>query len=122
MNATAPNGGSNEQGMPGMPLARRLTDGHCRQVQTFSRFEKVLASMTLESIPLSGRIRHHLFKAGVYTIGELCGFTEDELIRWRNLGPTSVAKIRRCLASYGCELGTRPLASGTFLTGSNSPP
>ena len=55
-------------------------------------------------LPLPCRLIHALRCAGVETLGDLNGVSEDELGRWRNLGPTSVDQLRKFLALAGRSL------------------
>ena len=58
----------------------------------------------LALLPLPSRLIHTLLCAGVETLGDLNGVSEDELCRWRNLGPTSVDQLRKFLALAGRSL------------------
>ena len=55
-------------------------------------------------LPLPCRLIHALRCAGVETLGDLNGVSEDELCRWRNIGPTSVNQLRKLLALSGRSL------------------
>ena len=55
-------------------------------------------------LPLPCRLIHALHCAGVETLGSLNGVSEDELCRWRNIGPTSVKQLRKLLALSGRSL------------------
>ena len=60
-------------------------------------------------LPLPSRLIHALRCAGVETLGDLNGVSEDDLCRWRNIGPSSVDQLRKSLAAAGRAL--RPTAS-----------
>lgn len=55
-------------------------------------------------LPLPSRLIHALYCAGVETLGDLNGFSEDEIRRWRNIGQTSVDHLRKFLALAGRAL------------------
>ena len=54
---------------------------------------------------LSVRSRNCLQKMGIMTLGDLCRFTEQELLASKNFGETSLVEIREMLSSKGLRLG-----------------
>ena len=54
---------------------------------------------------LSVRSRNCLEKMGIYTLGDLCRCTEQELLASKNFGETSLIEIREILSSKGLRLG-----------------
>ncbi len=54
---------------------------------------------------LSVRSRNCLEKMGIFTLGDLCRCTEQELLGSKNFGETSLIEIREILASKGLRLG-----------------
>lgn len=54
---------------------------------------------------LSVRSRNCLEKMGIFTLGDLCRCTEQELLASKNFGETSLIEIREILGSKGLRLG-----------------
>ena len=54
---------------------------------------------------LSVRSRNCLEKMGIFSLGDLCRCTEQELLASKNFGETSLIEIREILASKGLRLG-----------------
>ena len=74
--------------------ARRKRDHFAQQLATpVSDFE------------LSVRSRNTLKKMGIHTLGDLCRYTEQELLGSKNFGETSLVEIKEMLQSKGLTLG-----------------
>ncbi|HEY3315398.1 MAG TPA: DNA-directed RNA polymerase subunit alpha [Bacillota bacterium] len=65
--------------------------------------QKVL-DMLIEELDLSVRSYNCLKRAGINTVGELTGKTENEMIKVRNLGKKSLEEVKQKLASLGLSL------------------
>ena len=53
------------------------------------------------------RSTNALMNSGILTIADLVSWTRKDLKRLRNLGPVSLARIRKCLASRGLALAKK---------------
>ena len=65
--------------------------------------EKVL-EMTIEELDLSVRAFNCLKRAGVNTVGDLIGKSQDEMMKVRNLGKKSLEEVLAKLDSLGFSL------------------
>ena len=65
--------------------------------------EKVL-EMTIEELDLSVRSFNCLKRAGINTVGDLIGKSEDDMMKVRNLGRKSLDEVIGKLASLGFKL------------------
>ena len=68
------------------------------------RMSQIL-NVPVTDFELSVRSRNCLQKMGIMTLGDLCRFTEQELLASKNFGETSLVEIRDMLASKGLNLG-----------------
>ena len=68
------------------------------------RMSQVLA-VPVTDFELSVRSRNCLEKMGILTLGDLCRYTEQELLASKNFGETSLIEIRDMLSSKGLKLG-----------------
>ena len=57
--------------------------------------------MTIEELDLSVRSYNCLKRAGISTVNELCNKTEEELVKFRNLGKKSLKEVKEKLAKIG---------------------
>ena len=64
-----------------------------------------LLSVPVTDFELSVRSRNCLQKMGIMTLGDLCRFSEQELLSSKNFGETSLVEIRDMLSSKGLRLG-----------------
>jgi len=64
-----------------------------------------LLNVPVTDFELSVRSRNCLQKMGIMTLGDLCRFSEQELLSSKNFGETSLVEIRDMLASKGLRLG-----------------
>ena len=64
-----------------------------------------LLNVPVTDFELSVRSRNCLQKMGIMTLGDLCRFTEQELLASKNFGETSLVEIRDMLSSKGLRLG-----------------
>ncbi len=64
------------------------------------------ASVPIERLGSSVRIYNCLKQADVHTIGELCSYTENDLLRIRNLGVRNVEEIKDLLKGMGLSLAS----------------
>ena len=67
--------------------------------------EKAL-EMTIEELDLSVRSFNCLKRAGINTVGDLIGKSEDEMMKVRNLGRKSLEEVMAKLDSLGFKLNT----------------
>ena len=65
--------------------------------------EKAL-EMTIEELDLSVRSFNCLKRAGINTVGDLIGKSEDEMMKVRNLGRKSLEEVMAKLDSLGFSL------------------
>ena len=68
------------------------------------RMSQIL-NVPVTDFELSVRSRNCLQKMGIMTLGDLCRFTEQELLASKNFGETSLVEIRDMLSSKGLSLG-----------------
>jgi len=61
-------------------------------------------NMNIEDLELSSRSLNCLKKAGVKTVGELIGYSEEELMKFKNFGTKSLVEVRDKLAEYKLSL------------------
>jgi DNA-directed RNA polymerase alpha subunit len=62
----------------------------------------------LEQVELSARIRNAMATAGLKTVGEVRETSDTTLLSFQNLGPGSVAHLRKTLGLPSCD-GVRPM-------------
>ncbi len=67
-----------------------------------------LLTRPVHELELSARARHCLEDLGVETIGDLVALTEQDLMRAKNFGDTSLNEIKEQLRRYGLSLGMVP--------------
>ena len=72
-------------------------------VKEDSSKEKVL-EMTIEELDLSVRSFNCLKRAGINTVEDLIGKSEEEMMKVRNLGRKSLEEVMQKLASLGFSL------------------
>ena len=60
--------------------------------------------MTIEELDLSVRSFNCLKRAGINTVGDLIGKSEDDMMKVRNLGRKSLDEVIGKLASLGFKL------------------
>ena len=70
--------------------------------------EKVL-SMRVEELDFSSRTQNALMRAGINTVEEIISYTEDEIIKVRNIGETGFAEIWKKLHSLGLSFREREI-------------
>ena len=71
--------------------------------KTDSKKEKVM-EMTIEELDLSVRSYNCLKRAGVNTVEDLAGKTEEDMMRVRNLGKKSLEEVLNKMESLGLNL------------------
>lgn len=64
-----------------------------------------ILKMQVADFELSSRARKCLEQIGVKTLGDLCSYTEAELLSSKNFGETSLDEIKQMLASRNLQLG-----------------
>lgn len=64
-----------------------------------------LLTTPVSDYELSVRSRNTLKKMGIYTLGDLCRYTEQELLGSKNFGETSLVEIKEMLQAKGLTLG-----------------
>lgn len=64
-----------------------------------------LMATPVSDFELSVRSRNTLKKMGIFTLGDLCRFTEQELLGSKNFGETSLDEIKEMLQAKGLSLG-----------------
>lgn len=75
--------------------------------EEYERAEKVESSvleMTLEDLELSARSLNCLKKEGIKTVGELLGYSADDLMKLKNFGLKSLVEVRDKLTEYKLSL------------------
>jgi len=98
---------------PNHPRARLfLKDVRASRTMTFDEDEakRIAKRNDLLAIPvtdfeLSVRARNCLKKMNIRTLGDLLHVTEPDLLSFKNFGETSLAEIKKILASKGLRLG-----------------
>ena len=91
------------------------TDGTCNAQEALSLAARVLTEhlnqgrekaleMTIEELDLSVRSFNCLKRAGINTVGDLIGKSEDEMMKVRNLGRKSLEEVMAKLDSLGFSL------------------
>jgi DNA-directed RNA polymerase subunit alpha len=71
-----------------------------------NRLRKMLG-MSVNEIELSVRAANCLNNAGITTVGELCGKSEQEMLKYRNFGKKSLNEIKEKLSQLGLSLGMK---------------
>jgi DNA-directed RNA polymerase subunit alpha len=61
-------------------------------------------NMNIEDLELSSRSLNCLKKAGVKTVGELIGYSEEDLMKFKNFGTKSLVEVRDKLSEYKLAL------------------
>jgi DNA-directed RNA polymerase subunit alpha len=69
-----------------------------------TQYRKPLLDQEIESLELTVRAMTACRIRGIKTIGELVAHSEDEIGRWKNIGPSTVHDMREGLARYGLRL------------------
>ncbi len=64
--------------------------------------------LPLSNFELSVRARNCLQDMGVSTLGDLCKFSETDLLNKKNFGETSLNEVRKILEGNGLRLGLNP--------------
>ena len=62
--------------------------------------------MTIEELDLSVRSFNCLKRAGINTVNDLVGKSEEEMMKVRNLGKKSFEEVKEKLRSLGYELSS----------------
>ena len=70
--------------------------------------EKVL-SMRVEELDFSSRTQNALMRAGINTVEKIISYTEDEIIKVRNIGETGFAEIWKKLHGLGLSFREREI-------------
>lgn len=68
--------------------------------------EFMLGGMPIDELGPSVRTYNCLMRAGIRTVGELCGYTEDDLLCIRNFSAKSVEEVHCLLQGVGLSLAT----------------
>jgi len=66
-----------------------------------------LSRRPVGSLDLSARADSALRNANITTLGQLCGKTNHELLKYRNFGKKSLREVKEKLAGLGLGLGMR---------------
>jgi DNA-directed RNA polymerase subunit alpha len=80
---------------------------YIRDVQIDPELEELerILKMSVKEIELTVRAANCLDQANIYTIGELVGKSEAEMLRFRNFGKKSLEEIMQKLKKYDLQLG-----------------
>lgn len=70
--------------------------------------EKVL-SMRVEELDFSSRTQNALMRAGINTVEEIISYTEDEIIKVRNIGETGFTELLKKLKGLGLSFREREI-------------
>ena len=81
-----------------------IDDEHDRNKMKIDEAKKRL----LSDYELSVRARNCLSEMGVVTLGDLCKYSEADLLSRKNFGETSLNEVRDILKSNGLHLGMNP--------------
>jgi DNA-directed RNA polymerase subunit alpha len=68
------------------------------------RMEKIMRT-PVNDFELSVRSRNCLAKMNIFTLGDLLRITEQEMLRYKNFGETSLKEVREMLAARNLRLG-----------------
>jgi DNA-directed RNA polymerase subunit alpha len=94
-------------GEPGEPAAiepGEVVEAPAPEKEYVSELERKLA-MPIESLELSVRASNCLASQKINTLGELVRMKEDDLLKVRSFGKTSLREVKRKLADLGLQLG-----------------
>ncbi len=61
-------------------------------------------NLPLSEVPLSFRVRSCLENLGAATLGDVAGYSEQQLLDCKNFGRTSLEEVKLCLAEQGLSL------------------
>jgi len=64
-------------------------------------------ALPISELELGVRASHCLESENIRTVGDLVGYTEDQLLQVRNFGRTSLEEVKRKLAELGLTLGMK---------------
>ena len=67
-----------------------------------------VAGVSIEELDPSVRTFNCLKRAGIHTVGELCEYTENDLLNIRNFSARSLEEVLAILQGLGLSLATRP--------------
>jgi DNA-directed RNA polymerase subunit alpha len=79
-----------------------VADFHQMQLPRFSPVPRKRTA--LEELQLTTRTANSLRRLGCKTVDDICGLTEEQLLRTPNLGRKSLSEIKKLLASMGRAL------------------
>ena len=68
----------------------------------------VIDGTPIESIAWSARVRKAFIRGGIYTVEQLCGKTQDDILCLKNIGFSAAQEINERLASVGKALKGQP--------------
>ncbi len=93
-------------GEPGEPLAIEpgVEEAEVAEKEYVSELEQKLAT-SVDTLDLSVRASNCLASEKMTTIGQLVQMTEEELLKVRSFGKTSLREVKRKLADIGLSLG-----------------
>ena len=75
------------------------------EVWTRSRELTEIFAIPLNGLDLSVRSANALHMNDIFTLGEVCAKTKDQILLLRNVGVSSLAEIESMVQSYGLSLG-----------------
>jgi len=81
---------------------QELKEKHKRKILNITDHE--LMEKSVKDLELSVRATKCLDRLNIKTFGELIRYSEEDLLKVRNFGQTSLAEIKQKLASYGLSL------------------
>ncbi|MDO4569615.1 MAG: DNA-directed RNA polymerase subunit alpha C-terminal domain-containing protein [Planctomycetia bacterium] len=76
----------------------------CEDITPHNPLSQILKT-SVADFELSARARNCLQSIGIQTLGDLCSYTEAELLSNKNFGETSLVEIKNMLSSRNLQLG-----------------
>jgi len=70
--------------------------------------------MKIEQLDLSVRLFNSLKRSGIYTVAQIIGLTEEDVMRFRSLGRKSFRELKEKLAEHGLEFDNTSARDSKF--------
>lgn len=70
--------------------------------------------MKIEQLDLSVRLFNSLKRSGIYTVAQIIGLTEEDVMRFRSLGRKSFRELKEKLAEQGLEFDNKAARDSKF--------